>query len=188
MSLLLPGIVIFLGAHLLLYTPLKPALRQSSGEGQFKGAFSLVSAIGLGLMIWGLIRTRGGPEAADVLYFPAPWTRHAAMLLVLLGFLSLAVSFHRGRLKRILRNPMSIGIGLWALAHLLANGKAASVWFFGTFLVLAVIDIAVSTARGKVPQYEVKPSHDAISIAAGVILYVVFLFGFHPYVLNLPIV
>lgn len=188
MTLLLIGIAIFLGIHLFRYFPARDELLRSLGDGPYRGLFSVVSAAGLGLMIWGLWSVRDAPEAAAMLYEPAPWTRHAAMLLVLLGFISLAVSFHKGRLRLWLRNPMSIGIALWAFGHLLANGEVASVYFFGAFLLLALVDIAVNTARGRIPQIVPKPSHDAIAIVAGLILYAVFLLGFHPYVLNLPIV
>ena len=105
-----------------------------------------------------------------------------------LAFIALAASFHKGRLKLWLRQPQSIAIALWATAHLLANGKVAAVLFFSGFLVLAIIDIAVSTARGDVPNYVPKPSHDIIAVVAGLILYGIFLFLFHPLVLNVPIV
>jgi uncharacterized membrane protein len=187
MSTLIVGMIILFGGHLALYTPLRPALKARMGEGRFKGAFSLVALIGLGLMIWGYSMTRSGPEAANILYWPAGWTRYAAMLIVLLAFISLATSFHKGRLKLWLRHPMSIGIALWAGAHLMANGKVSAVLFFGGFLALALVDIAVSTARGDVPRHAPKPSHDLIAVAGGVILYAFFLLVFHPLVLNVPV-
>jgi len=187
MTTLIVGMIILFGGHLALYTPLRPALRARLGEGPFKGAFSLVALIGLGLMIWGYSMTRSGPEAANILYWPAGWTRHAAMLIVLLAFISLAASFHKGRLKLWLRHPMSVGFALWAGAHLLANGKVAAVLFFGGFLGLALVDIAVSTARGDNPRYVPKPRHDLIAVVAGLILYAFFLLVFHPLVLNVPV-
>ncbi|HUF44908.1 MAG TPA: NnrU family protein [Aestuariivirgaceae bacterium] len=188
MTALIAGMIILFGAHLALYTPLRPALEARFGERPFKGAFTLVSLVGLAVMIWGYAMTRSGPEAANILYWPAAWTRHAAMLIVLLAFISLAAAFHKGRLKLWLKQPMSIGIALWAGAHLLTNGKVASVLLFGGFLGLALLDIAVSTARGDVPNYVPKPRHDLITVAAGLILYGLFLLAFHPFVLNVPII
>ena len=187
MTTLILGMIVLFGGHLALYTPLRAGLAARLGEKAFKGAFALVSLIGLALMIWGYAMTRSGPEAANILYWPPGWARHAAMLLVLLAFISLAASFHKGRLKLWLRQPLSIGIALWAAAHLLNNGKVAAVLFFGGFLGLALIDIAVSTARGKVPDYVPKPRHDLIAVAAGVILFGFFLLVIHPLVLNVPI-
>jgi uncharacterized membrane protein len=187
MTALIAGMIMLFGGHLALYTPLRPALKARLGAPAFKGAFAVFALVGLGLMIWGFSMERTGPGAANILYLPAPWTRHAAMLMVLLGFISLAAAFHKGRLKLWLKNPMSIGVALWAGAHLLTNGTVAAVLFFGGFLGLALVDIAVSTMRGKGPSYVPKPNHDLITVAAGLLLYGFFLFVFHPYVINVPV-
>ena len=48
--------------------------------------------------------------------------------------------------------------------------------------------VHVSTARGKPPIHEPRPRSDVIAVVTGVILYAVFLFGFHPYILHVPII
>ncbi|MGE0238842.1 MAG: NnrU family protein [Parvibaculaceae bacterium] len=190
MTLIFIGIVIFFGVHLLAMLLPDPRvhLLERLGEGPYKGLFSLVSAIGLGLMIYGFYTTRGALEPDDYLYAPAPWTRHAAMGLVLLAFIFVGASHGKGYLKLWLKHPMSIGIGLWAIAHLLANGERPDVIFFASFLALAVLDIILATLRGKLPQHEPRLRSDVIAVVVGIVLYLVFLFGFHPYILNLPIV
>ena len=190
MTYLTVGIVIFGGVH--LFSMLLPAtrdrLRARYGERAWKGGFALVSLIGLGVMIRGFWSSRSGPGAADLLYYPADWTRHLNMALVLLAFIALSASHGKGYLKLWLRNPMSIGFALWSFGHLLANGKRAGVYLFGTFLVIAVLDIILSTLRGKRPTHEPRIRSDIIAVIVGVILYLIFLFGFHPYILNLPVV
>ncbi len=189
MSTLYLGIVLFLGAHLftMLAKPARARVVARVGEGGYKIGFALVSLLGLGLMIAGLVQARSGEEPVPILYDPPSWGRHVAMLLVLLGFLSLAISFHKGKLKLWLKNPMSIGFALWATGHLFANGTLAEVSFFGTFLVLALTDIALSTARGKAPAFAPKPRHDPISIGAGIGLYLAFLY-LHPLLFGVAIV
>ncbi|WP_119389272.1 NnrU family protein [Taklimakanibacter lacteus] len=189
MSLLIIGIVIFIGTHLLamLLRGPRDRLLARLGEGPYKGLFSLVSVIGLGLMIYGFYTTRGMLEPDDYLYTPAPWTRHAAMGLVLLAFIFIGASHGKGYLKLWLKQPMSIGFGLWALAHLLANGERPDVYLFGSILVLAVLDIILSTARGLVPQHEPQVKSDIRAVIIGVILYLVFLFVIHPYVFKVPV-
>jgi uncharacterized membrane protein len=150
--------------------------------------YSILALAGLILMIWGFAGSRSGPASADQLYYLGDWPRHAAMLLVLLAFIALGASHGKGYLKLWLKQPMSIGIALWSGAHLLANGKRAAVYLFGTFFVIAILDIVLSTIRGKVPAHEPRIRSDMIAVIAGVALYAVFLFGFHPYVLNLPVV
>jgi uncharacterized membrane protein len=83
---------------------------------------------------------------------------------------------------------MSIGFGLWAIAHLLANGERPEIYLFGSILVVAVLDIILSTMRGKIPHHEPRLKSDVLAVVIGVVLYLIFLFGFHPYVLHVPIV
>jgi uncharacterized membrane protein len=190
MTILIIGIVIFGGIH--LFSMLAPAARDRvkarMGEGPWKGLYSLVSFVGLGLIIWGFSRTRAASDPADILYVPAEWTRHAAMLLVLLAFVAVSAFHGKGYIKLWLKQPMSVGIAVWAAAHLLANGKKADVVMFGFFLALALLDIILSTARGKIPDYQPQVRSDIIAVVLGVILYLVFLLGFHPYILSTPIV
>ncbi len=190
MSYMMIGIVLLGGFHLfsMLLPARRDALKLRFGEKAWKGSFALVSLVGLGFMIRGFFASRAGPGAADLLYYPADWTRHLTMLLVLLAFISLGASHGKGYLKLWLRNPMSIGFALWSFGHLLANGKRASVYMFGTFLVIALLDIVLSTLRGKRPVHEPRIRSDVIAVIVGLVLYLIFLFGFHPYVLNLPVV
>ncbi len=189
MIFLLSGIAIFAGIHLfsMLLPAQRDALKARLGEGPWKGIFALISLIGLGLIVRGFLLSRSGPAAADLLYIPADSLRHLTMLMVLLGFISIGAAHGKGYIKLWIKQPMSIGIALWAAGHLLANGKRAAVYMFGTFLALALLDIILSTARGKLPAHEPRFRSDVIAVIVGVVLFVIFLFGFHPYVLNLPV-
>ena len=114
--------------------------------------------------------------------------KHLTMLLVLLAFILIGASHGKGYLKKWLHNPMSIGIVLWSGGHLLVNGQRSDVWLFGTFLVVGLADIVMSEIRGKRPDYIPRIRSDVVAVVVGLVLYVVFLFGFHPYVLNVPVV
>jgi uncharacterized membrane protein len=189
MTSLIIGVILFFGVHLFSYARRWRAhLIARLGEGPYKAIYAFISAIGLGLIIWGYFRTRAGPAAADILYWPPVWGRHITMLLVLLAMIAIAIFIFKGRLRLWLRNPMSIGVALWSAGHLLSNGRLASVIMFGAFLLYALLDIAINTVRGTMPGFTPNPRHDAISIIAGLVLYAFFLFIFHPYVLNLPII
>ena len=52
---------------------------------------------------------------------------------------------------------------------------------------MALLDIVLSTRRGKGPTHRPALRSDAIAVIVGVGLYLIFLFGFHPYVLNMPV-
>jgi uncharacterized membrane protein len=190
MTYLYLGILLFGGSHLfsILFPALRDSLKRSLGEKPWKGLYALVSLAGLALIIVGFAKSRAGPLAADVLYFPADWTRHITMLFVLLAFILIGASHGKGYLKSWLHNPMSLGIALWSAGHLLANGKRTDVYMFGTFLVVALADIVMSEVRGKRPTHTPRLKSDIVAVIVGVVLYAVFLFGFHPYVLNLPVI
>ena len=190
MNLIISGIVLFGGVHVLsiLLPGLRDGIRDAVGTGRFKGIYALLSFIGLGLLIKGYIDARASGDGYELLYEPAAGAKHITMLLVLLGFILLAASHGKGHLRRWVRNPMSIGIVLWATGHLIANGERATVAIFGMFLVVGLLDIIFSTMRGKRPVYEPNVRSDIIAVVAGLVLYAIFLFGFHPFVLQIPVV
>ena len=189
MTLLYIGCLLFGGSHLfsILFPGLRDSFKAQLGEKPWKGAYALVSLAGLVLMVVGYSRSRSGPATADLLYEGWYEMRHLTMLLVLLAFILIGASHGKGYLKKWLHNPMSIGLALWAAGHLLVNGQRADVWLFGTFLVVGLADIVMSEIRGKRPVYIPRVRSDVLAVVIGLVLYLVFLFGFHPYVLNVPV-
>ncbi|MFT3987301.1 NnrU family protein [Aestuariivirga sp.] len=190
MAMLWIGLLLFGGIHLFiaLFPAARTALKARLGEGPWKGLFSLVSLAGLALIIWSYIRLRNGDIETTMAYIPGAGAKHITMTLALLAFILWGSGHGKGYIRLWVQNPMSVGFVLWAVGHLLANGKTWDVAVFGTILVIALVDIIVSMLRGKRPSYEPRLRSDIIAVAAGVVLYAVFLFGFHPYVLGLPVV
>ena len=80
MSILVLGLILFLGVHSvrIVAGPFRDA-QVATHPGRWKGLYSLVSAAGLGLIIWGWMLYR--PVALQ-LYDPPAWGRHLALLLV----------------------------------------------------------------------------------------------------------
>ena len=189
MTLLYIGSLLFGGTHLLsiLFPAQRDALRSRMGARPLKGVYAALSLVGLVLMVIGYSRSRAGPAAADLIYEGWYEMRHLTMLLVLLAFILIGASHGKGYLKTWLHNPMSIGIVLWSGGHLLVNGQRADVWLFGTFFVVGLADIVMSELRGKRPQHVPRLRSDIIAVIVGMVLYAIFLFGFHPYVLNVPV-
>jgi uncharacterized membrane protein len=189
MATLILGLALFSVVH--LFSMLMPAARNTlkarMGEGPYKGIYSLVSLAGVALIVWGYHLVANGPEAGDLVYEPAATSRHITMLLVLLAFIAIGASHGKGYIKTWLRQPMAVGVALWSVGHLISNGRRYDVYIFGTFLVLAVLDFILCTARGKVPTHQPKVRSDVIALVVGVILYAIFMFGFHPYILGVPL-
>jgi hypothetical protein len=53
---------------------------------------------------------------------------------------------------------------------------------------VAMADIIFSVSRGKRATHEPRLRSDIVAVATGIVLYLIFLFGFHPYVLGVPVV
>ena len=147
MIVLLLGLLLFLGAHSVRIVADGWRTQQIArlGEMRWKGLYALLSALGLGLIVWGYGLSRAQPVA---LWEPALWTRHLAALLMLPAFILLAATYVPGsRIKATLHHPMLLGVKTWALAHLLSNGNLADLLLFGAFLLWAVL--AFRAARGR---------------------------------------
>ncbi len=167
MTLLVAGLVLFLGIHLV---PVFPALRLRLvlrfGDHRYRGFFSLVSALGLVLIVAGWWMR---PPPVQ-LFAPVAGARAAAPLLVSLAFVLLAAANMRTHIRARLRHPMLIGVVLWSTVHLLANGDMASTVLFGSFLTWALIDLASVVRRGAVKIFVPAWWQDAVAVGAGLAL------------------
>lgn len=177
MTILIWGMVLFFGVHLLSLTPFRAGIVNSLGANPYKGIYSLVSLAGLGLMIWGFVRAQSGPDAFPF-YELWPEGKPATLILVLVAMILLAAANMKGHIRKIVKHPMSIGVGLWAIGHLLVNDKLSELLLFGGFLALSVLDITVSTLRGKVPTYTPQVKYDVIAVVAGLVVFALIL-AFH---------
>ncbi|MCD7059756.1 NnrU family protein [Pelagibacterium xiamenense] len=178
MWVLILGLVLFLGAHSVrIVAPAWRDAQIAERPGAFKGIYTLVSLVGLVLIIWGFGLAR--PETAFV-FTPPDWGVHAASLLVILGFIGIAAAYlPAGRIKAWLKHPMVVGVALWALGHLLANGDLASLLLFGAFLLWAVVDrIAAGRRPDPVPQAG-PVTNDLLAIVVGAAVGLVFALWLH---------
>jgi uncharacterized membrane protein len=179
------GVLLFGGSHLfsLIAPDARDRLKLRLGKGPYMGLYSLVALAGI--VCLGLAYSQ---DTGEQLYEPWDNGRHIVMTLVLIGFVFIFANQSKGYIRHWLKQPFSVGIAIWATAHLLANGESTVVAIFGMLLFLAVLDIVLSTMRGKVGSFEPNAMHDLRAIGVGLVLYAVFLLGFHPYVLGVPVI
>ncbi|HEY0848912.1 MAG TPA: NnrU family protein [Bradyrhizobium sp.] len=190
LSVMIAGLVVFLGAH--TFTTQRDARARmiaSTGEGTYKIVYSLVSAIGLALIVWGFARYRT-TGWIDV-WQPPVAMKHITTALMLPAVILVVASYIRGRIYTTLKHPMLAGIKLWAAAHLLANGDLGSIILFGAFLAWAVFD-RISLKRRSDPGGPPIPvggaTNDLIAVAVGVVAYLALAFAFHPAVIGVPVI
>lgn len=149
MGMLILGLVLFLGAHStrIVADGWRTAMVRRLGEARWKGLVALLSIVGLGLVVWGFGLARKQPVE---LWWPPFFMRHVAWLLTLVSFILLAAAYvPRNAIKARLRHPMVLGVMVWALAHLLANGNVAHGVLFGSFLVWAALSFRAARGRDR---------------------------------------
>jgi uncharacterized membrane protein len=167
MVILVLGLLLFLGIHLVpVFPDVRNRLFENYGENRYKGVFSLISAVGLILIVYGYARAPAEPR----LFNPVPAAIFIAPIAMIISFILLASANMKTHIRHAVMHPMLIGIGIWALVHLLANGHAKATLLFGAFLVYAVIDIISATRRHAVKSFTPVAKQDVIAIVAGILL------------------
>ena len=184
MMLLIVGLILFLGVHLLPTSPeLRAGLQARLGTNGYKAIFSLLSLAGLIVIVLGYHKLQLHPGKNPILWNPPEWTRHFAAGLMLPAMVLLVASVIPSRIRTTIRHPMLSAIKIWALAHLISNGDLGGVLLFGSFLAFAVYDRISVKRRGALgPLGNAKPPsvvNDVIVIVLGIALYAALLFGGH---------
>jgi uncharacterized membrane protein len=183
------GLVIFLGAHVFVTRRNERALLVAKiGEWPYRGLFSLVSIIGIGLIAYGFAHYRAtGPIAV---WNPPLWTRHIAIALMWPASIMIAAAYIPGNIKRALKHPLLVAIKTWAFAHLCANGDLGGIILFGAVLAWAVYD-RISLKRRTDPGGPSIPDgggkNDIIAVIIGTLIYLALGFVFHPVVIGQPV-
>ncbi len=192
MTLLILGLVLFLGVHStrIVAEGWRTQMLGKLGPNGWKGVYSVLSIVGFVLIIQGYAAARLEPT---VLWGAPTWVRHAAALLTLVAFVFLAAAYvPKNGIKARLRHPMVLGVKVWALAHLLANNTLADVLLFGSFLLWAVLSFRAARARDRQQQALVPASAlpmTVVTVVVGVGAWLAFAMwahqawiGVHPFI------
>lgn len=165
MLLLILGLVLFLGTHAssMARGP-RARVVDRIGEGRFKLGYTALSLLGLVLIGVGFhdYRLNGMIQVWD----PPVWTRHLALSLVLLAFISLAAAYLPGHIRAKAKHPMLLAVKIWATAHLLANGDLGAILLFGGFLAWAVA-ARISAKRRALAPGAIAAQHGAVAAPRG---------------------
>ena len=182
MTALILGLVVFLGIHSTRIVAEGPrqAFIAQRGEKAWKGLYTVVSLAGFALLIWGYGLARQQPV---VLWAAPTWLRHVAALLTLISFVLLAAAYvPRNAIKARVHHPMTVGVKVWAFAHLIANNTLADVLLFGGFLAWSIAIFAAARRRDRANGTTYVPgtaSATAITVVIGVVAWVAFALWLH---------
>jgi len=144
--------VAFAGSHMVLASrTLRPRLVGVLGEGGYTVVFSVVAFVFLVPLVMYYLEHRH-QGASLWLLRPTGWVLWLVYLVNLLAFVLVAAGLLRPSptqigaraaseprgAQRWTRHPLMMGVALWALAHLVVNGFATDVAFFGGFAIFAL--------------------------------------------------
>ena len=149
MTFLIIGLILFFIPHSLriFADDWRTQFIEEKGEKTWKGIYSVVSLIALGLIVCGFGLSRTDPM---VLWYPPLWTRHVTSLLAYFAFLLFAAGNIPGNhLKARLGHPMFLGVKIWALAHFISNGRLGDALLFGCFLLWAIAGYSAARKRDR---------------------------------------
>jgi len=142
---------LFVLTHLgLSHGAIRENLVAKLGQWPFRGLYSVVSFLTLGpaAVLWWQNRHLG-----PVLWELNPWAERGIALVLMLVAIELIVlmlanpspasmlpgSYEPRGILRVTRHPMNMGLALFGLTHLIANGALGDVAFFGSFFLLGLV-------------------------------------------------
>ena len=184
MTLLAAGLALFIVLHLIPgIAPLRAGLVAGMGEKRYRGAFSALAFAGLAMIVWGYSAAPFEP-----VYSPPDWGRQAAMWLAPAAFVLFAAANMPTHIRSVVRHPMLLGLLLWALAHLAANGDLRSLVLFGGFAGFSLVAGTSAVARGKRPPADKAPrlALDAAALVSGLVVAALFAY-FHAALFGVPV-
>lgn len=187
MTLLTLGVLLWACVHLFpsLMPGSRTALIAKLGENPYKGLFALDLVIAILLMVFGWRSV-----SLEMWYTPPlAGSPYLVALLVLGAFVLMGAANAPTNIKRFLRHPMLIGVLVWGIAHLLANGDNRSTVLFGGLAVWAAIAIfTISRREGEWTKPDAVPvTKDVVLVAIGFVLFAVVAY-FHDYLSGVTLI
>ena len=193
MIVLIIGLVIFFGMHLVPVTGVKSSLIERMGEKKYQSIFSIISLVGFIIIIYGfsLIDTCNRMMAdceTDNFYLwnSFEYSREISFILMPISIIFIVASQIKSNIKNVLGHPMLFGVLIWSFVHLLSTGDLRSIILFLSFAAYSIIDLIFTkkTSRNEI-SYSI--ANDIVVIVVGLVLYSIILY-FHEYVSGVQIV
>jgi len=162
MTMLIVASVAFVGTHFLMSHPLRAGMVGALGEKGFAIAYTIVSLLTFGWMIWAF--PAASAEAPTPFWDAGRWGFIIATLLMWLGSVLFMGSLRRNPafprpgksiqkiddpngVYAITRHPMMWGFALWALVHAIVNPTPASLTLSAAIALLALVGAALQDKK-----------------------------------------
>jgi len=183
MTLLIVGVALFIGTHLVPSVPsLRDRLKKQVGGNAYRGLFALVSLVGFVLLVMGMGRAPFVP-----LWDPPAWGHRVPVFGMPVALVLFVAAFMPTNLKRLTRHPMLWGVTLWAAVHLGANGDLASLILFGSFGAFSLFDMWSANQRGALLSSKAVPYwRDLLVVVVGGVVFMGLLHS-HAMLFGMPV-
>jgi len=185
MSILIAGILLWIGVHLIPSAgkSFRLAAIDRLGLFAYRACFAACVLGALTLIVIGWRRAQ--PIS---IYLPPPALRPVAIGLAVSAFVLLAATVGPTRIGRRVRFPQLAAVFVWAIAHLLSNGDSRSLATFTGFAAWAAMMMVLISRRDGPRQLPPAPSWtvEILGIAAGLLLAggAIYL---HPLIIGVPV-
>jgi uncharacterized membrane protein len=176
--LIVLGFFIFMGVHCVSLTPsLRNRIILKSGIQKFKAVYSLIAAIGLGLLLISMFKPGEYVKEMNIDFYN---TRIG--LLLMANILIIAGNIPNNHIRKYLKHPMLMGIFIWSFAHYMFNQHQNHLIFFASFSLFSIIMLVFIFIRDRNNTVSIKASFKMTSlvITAAIILNTALLYG-HEY-------
>lgn len=185
MILLISGLILFMGIHSVRLIPGgRNAMISGFGAGGYKVLYSLVSLIGLGLIIFGKIQA----HPSETVWLAPEWGRLAALVVVPVSLILIVAAYTPSHIRRFVQHPMLLAVLLWSGAHLVANGELSAVLLFGAFFAWSLVSLLAAFIRGDHPPNPPKGwGGDVVAIIIGILI-ATLLARFHLYLFGVGVI
>lgn len=177
MTLLICGLILFLGIHSVSIFADQWRNDQVAklGVRTWKVLYSLIAIAGLALMTLGYLEARPQPIT---IWSPPSWAWLITVYFSLVSLILIAAAYvPRNAIKLKLKDPMLVGVIVWAIFHLTTIGSLAGIILFGGFLIWGILDlISCRARRSNLPPVKEKASvvMTLATIAVGVVAFLPF--------------
>lgn len=178
------GLTIFYAIHLIPFNQgFRDQVVTKLGEKLYRAVFACITLLGLVMLV------SGWNDFSNIYFYEPPVVLKQLNLAIMLPVMYLWIAAEvPNNIKRFIKNPMLLGMKLWAAGHLLANGDLRSMILFLSFMVFSIVATVFANRKNKEVVYTPRPvGYDLGVLTISLLAYVAIVY-FHGYLFDMPII